>query len=52
MPDDDVKVPRKLSKQGRKRAARRAEVIAVVADSQDSSTQRPSSGLAPGSPLV
>ncbi|THV51079.1 hypothetical protein BGAL_0124g00090 [Botrytis galanthina] len=34
MPDDDVKVPRKLSKQGRKRAARRSEVIAVVADSQ------------------
>ncbi|KAF7902410.1 hypothetical protein EAF00_002313 [Botryotinia globosa] len=34
MPDGDVEVPRKLSKQGRKRAARRAKVIAVVAESQ------------------
>ncbi|TGO55522.1 hypothetical protein BOTNAR_0243g00020 [Botryotinia narcissicola] len=35
MAGGDVEVPRKLSKQGRKRAARRAKVIAVVADSQD-----------------
>ncbi|TGO39916.1 hypothetical protein BHYA_0045g00100 [Botrytis hyacinthi] len=34
MPNGDVEVPRNLSKQGRKRAARRANVIAVVADSQ------------------
>ncbi|TGO18589.1 hypothetical protein BTUL_0009g01090 [Botrytis tulipae] len=35
MPDGDVEVPRKLSKQGRKRAKRKAKVIAVVAESQD-----------------
>ncbi|KAF5868670.1 uncharacterized protein Bfra_012318 [Botrytis fragariae] len=33
-PDGDVDVPRKLSKQGRKRAARRSKVMAILADSQ------------------
>ncbi|KAF7888567.1 uncharacterized protein EAF02_003108 [Botrytis sinoallii] len=42
MPDGDVEVPRKLSKQGRKRAARRTNILAIVAGSQDQSTQRSS----------
>ncbi|KAF7934419.1 hypothetical protein BELL_0442g00020 [Botrytis elliptica] len=42
MPDGDVEVRRKLSKQGRKRAARRANILAIVAGSQDQSTQRSS----------
>ncbi|KAK6612084.1 hypothetical protein ACHAPF_004361 [Botrytis cinerea] len=42
MPGGDVEVSRKLSKQARKRAARRANALAIMADSQDQSTQKSS----------
>ncbi|KAF7910774.1 uncharacterized protein EAF01_002283 [Botrytis porri] len=35
MPGGDVEVPRKLSKQGIKRAARRAKVMAIMADAEE-----------------
>ncbi|KAM0196448.1 hypothetical protein ACHAPC_000163 [Botrytis cinerea] len=42
MPGGGMEVPRKLSKQARKRAARRANALAIMADSQDQSTQKSS----------